>query len=176
MKLNRKVLIGTSSAMAVCALVVGVSSASAASTGKPASLASEIASAFHLNQTDVQKVIDQHQDENQAFRQEQMKTRLDQAVKDGKLTQDQENKILDKQKVIRSDMNSIKSKTGTDRKAAMEAERTKIQQWAKDNNIPLQYLMPMGGHHGMGRGMMHGLDNDADDAATSSSPSPSPSA
>ena len=174
MKLNKKVLIGTGSAAAACALVVGVTGVSAASAGKPASLASEIASAFHLNQGDVQKVIDQHRGEMQTYRQEQDKTRLDQAVTDGKITSDQETKILDEQKVIQSDMASIKDKTGTDRKTAMDAERTKIQQWAKDNHIPLHYLAPFGiGRHGMGPGMMHhDNDGDADNGGVSPSPVP----
>jgi hypothetical protein len=168
LKLNRKVLIGTGSAAAVCALVVGVTGVSAASTGKPAGLASEIASAFHLNQSDVQKILDQHKDEMQTYRQGQGKSRLDQAVKDGKITADQETKILDEQKQIQADMQANRDKTGTDRKAAIEAERTKIEQWAKDNNIPLKYLAPFGGHRGFGPGM-HGRDD-----GTTVSPSPSP--
>lgn len=171
MKLNRRVLIGTGSAAAVCALIVGATSVSAASAGKPASLASEIASAFHLNQSDVQKVLDQHQDEVQTYRQEQDKTRLDQAVKDGKITSAQEAQILDEQKVIQSDMAAIKGKTGSDRRTAMEAERTKIEQWAKANSIPLRYLAPFGiGRHGLGHGLMH-PDNDGD-AGVSPSPAP----
>ena len=174
MKLNRKVLIGTGSAAAVCALVVGAGAVSASSTGKPAGLAGEIAGAFHLNQNDVQKVLDHHKDEVQAYRQEQDKTRLDQAVKDGKITADQETKILDEQKQIQADMQAIKDKTGTDRRTAMQQERQKIADWAKANNIPLRYLAPFGiGRHGMGmgHGMMH-MDNDADDGGTSPSPAP----
>lgn len=170
MKLSkRSMLIGGSSA-AACALIVGATSVSAASSRKPASLASEIASAFHLNQSDVQKVLDQHRDEVQTYRQEQDKTRLDQAVKDGKITSAQETQILDEQKVIQSDMAAIKDKTGSDRKAAREAERSKIEQWAKANNIPLRYLAPFGiGRHGMGPGIMH-PDNDNGGVA----PSPAP--
>ena len=160
MKLTKRQLMIGSGSAAACALIVGATSVSAATGIKPASLASEIASTFHLNQSDVQKVLDQHKDEVQTYRQGQDKTRLDQAVKDGRITADQEARILDEQKQVQTDMQTIKDKTGTDRRAAMEQERQKIEAWAKSNNIPLKYLAPFGGHRGMGYGM-NGSSGDA---------------
>ncbi len=47
----------------------------------------------------------------------------------------------------------MKDKTDEERKSAMEAKRTELEQWAKDNNIPMQYLRGSGGPggHGMRR-------------------------
>lgn len=158
MKLTKKQLMIGGSSAAVCALIVGATSVSAASAGKPASLAGEIASAFHINQNDVQKVIDQHRDEVQNYREVNFQNRLDQAVKNGKITSSQETLIEQEQKQIQSDLTAIKDKTGTDRRTAMEQEWQKIRDWAKSNSIPLKYLAPFGGHHGMGMGfhMMNG--------------------
>lgn len=143
MKLSKRALMMGGGSAAVCALIAGATSVSAAGTGKPASLASEISSAFHLNQSDVQKVIDQHKGEVQSYRQEKNQDRLDQAVKDGKITSAQETLILNEDKQIQSDLQGIQGQTGSDRRTAMQQERAKVQQWAKDNNIPLRYVMPM---------------------------------
>jgi hypothetical protein len=48
----------------------------------------------------------------------------------------------------------MSTKTDDERKAAMQAERTSLEQWAKDNGISTDYLRyVVGGPHGMG---MHG--------------------
>ncbi len=86
------------------------------------------------------------------------KSRLDQAVKDGKITQEQEDKIIAKQKELKAERDAnkeaIKNKTEAERKAAMEAKKTELEKWAKDNNVPIEYLHP-GGGRGMGGPHQH---------------------
>ena len=82
-----------------------------------------------------------------------MKDRLAQAVKDGKLTQAQADKITAKMAEMKTFMESQKDKTKEERKTAMEAKRDELKKWAEDNDIPEGY-MPMG--HGGPGGRGHG--------------------
>lgn len=140
--------------VAASVLVGGVTFAQTTAQGSnpTANLAQAIASKFNLNKDDVAKVIEeQHQTE--------MNDRLTQAVKDGKLTEDQKNKIIAKQAEIKPKLDAARAETDeTKRKAAMDAIHTEMQQWAKDNNIPKGFGMmgPRGHGHGGPGGMgMH---------------------
>lgn len=137
-------------------------------------LVDKIAQKFNLNKSDVKAVFDQDRADHQAKMQANVEKQLSQAVTDGKLTADQKDKILAKRKEMQasrdSDRDTMKNKTPAERKAAMEAKRTELEQWAKDNNIPTEYLrFVMGGPGGRGHGPMHGPDMDGDDAPAASS-------
>lgn len=130
--------------------VLGVGLASAHSqTNGQSTLVDKIAQKFNLNKADVQKVFDENRAEHEAEHKQKLKERLDQAVKDGKLTQDQENKIIAKLEELKANRESLKDKTPEQRREAMKAKRAELEQWAKDNNIPEQYVM---GHGGMKQG------------------------
>lgn len=128
-------------------------------------LAAKIASAFHLNQADVQKVIDQDRQANQAQREQKYGDRLTQAVTDGKLTSAQKDLILAKHKEMVSFMDSLKDKTPEERYSAMQTERQQLQDWAKQNNIDLKWVMPK--HKGFGMGHMGQPDDDTSTNTTS---------
>lgn len=124
----------------------------AQSSNPTANLAQAIASKFNLNKDDVAKVIEeQHQ--------AKMNDRLTQAVKDGKITEDQKNKIIAKQAEIKPKLDAARAETDeAKRKAAMDAIHTEMKQWSKDNNIPKGFGMmgPGGRGHGGPGGMgMH---------------------
>ncbi len=134
----------------------GVIYAASPSTSNPMSgLVNAIAQKFNLNPSDVQQVFDQQrqqmQQQMQANLQQHEKTFLDQAVKNGKLTQDQEDKIIAKQQELQSFMQGLQGKSSADRQSAIKTEMSALAQWAKDNNIPHQYL-----RMGFGRGPMMG--------------------
>jgi RPA family protein len=131
---------------------MGLAHAATTTSGQQ-TLVDKIATKFNLKTEDVQKVFDEERAAHQAEAATQFKTKLDEAVKDGKLTQAQEDKLIAKQKELQAahDANkaSMKDKTKAERKAAMEAERTAFKQWLTDNGIPAEYGMLMhGGHHG----------------------------
>ncbi len=146
---KKKALLATSLAtagMAGILLVGGV--AFAQTTNAPNNLAQAIASKFNLNKDDVQKVIDtQHQ--------ERMTSHLDELVKNGKITEDQKSKIIAKQIEMKPKMEAARELTNdAERKKAMDALKSEMQKWEKDNNIPTN-LIGLGGHRGgPGRMMM----------------------
>lgn len=142
---------GLASASLVGVLLVGGVAFAQTTGGNNGGLAQAIASKFNLNKDDVQKVIDtQHKD--------RMKSRLDQQVKDGKITAEQEAKIIAKQAEMKPKIDAARELTDpTARKSAMDAIRTEMQQWEKDNNIPMGVMGP-------GRHKPHHLDKSADAA------------
>lgn len=167
------ILVAGAITLGLAGVSAGAIHASTTNSNNPvSSLVNEIASKFNLNPSDVQQVFDQHHAQMEAQHLQNFKDQLTQAVKDGKLTQDQMDKILAKQQELKAQADSNKTafegKTPQEIRALIEAQRTALDQWAKDNNIPTQYLrFGFGGGRGhMGRGfgmhgrMMGGQDND----------------
>jgi formylmethanofuran dehydrogenase subunit E-like metal-binding protein len=152
-----------------------VLAATSDTTSSGLSIASRIATKIGFKQDDVQKVLDAQHTIRTEDMTVKMTARLDQLVTDKKITADQKQKILDKQKELQATREANKTTfqnlTQAERKAKMDAARTELETWAKDNGIDIQYIMPFGGgrgHHGMG-GMDDGEKND--DASTPSSTS-----
>ncbi len=81
------------------------------------------------------------------------KAMLDQAVKDGKLTQPQEDLIVAKQAEIKTFMQSLSGKSAADRQTAVTTEMASVTAWAQTNNIPAQYVTSFGGGRGRRGGM-----------------------
>lgn len=88
----------------------------------------KLADKFHLNPADVQDVFKQNHQDKKGDRQAHLKSVLDQAVKDKKLTQAQEDKLIAKLKSLRTE---LKSENHQDRKSLHD----QLEQWAKDNGI-----------------------------------------
>ena len=112
------------------------------------SLVAEIASKFNLNPSDVQSVFTQHRQEMMTKRESNYENYLKNLVSSGKITNEQEQLLLNKHKELVSQMQNnlknFKTMTPAERKAQMQANMQELQNWAKQNNIPLQYLRPFG--------------------------------
>jgi hypothetical protein len=120
------------------------------------SLVQEIASKFNLNQSDVQAVFTQHREEMQSKMESNYENYHANLVKSDKITEEQEQLILNEHKQLvsqmQSNMKDFKSMTPAERKTQMQAQMQSVQNWAKQNNISLQYLRPFGpGMRGFGR-------------------------
>lgn len=151
--------------------VTGVGIANAAttsttSTNPMSSLVDAIASKFNLNKSDVQAVFDAQRTQMQAEREAQIKEEVAQLVSDGKITQAQADKINAKRAEIQKEREANKdtatTNTREEMKTEMDAKRTELEKWAKDNGISTDYLRyVMGGGHGHG-GPGHGMEKPAD--------------
>ncbi|HVA96028.1 MAG TPA: hypothetical protein VND99_00070 [Candidatus Acidoferrales bacterium] len=122
------------------------------------SLVQEIASKFHLSTSDVQSVFDQHKQEMQSKMESNYETYLQNLVNSGKITEGQKQLILNKHKELVSQRNNLKTMTPAERKAQMQSTMQDLKNWAKQNNIDLQYFRPFGPGHGFGRFGWHKLD------------------
>ncbi len=157
---------------------VGVASAAtqASSSADPmSSLVDKLANKFNLNKADVQSVFDEERQARETEREQQFTAKIDQLVSEGKLTSGQKDAIIAKRAEIKKDMDanrdSMKDKTATERKAAMDQKRTELEEWAKDNGIDTQYLpLLMGGGHG-GPGRMMGPRPSSDTSSNDTSSS-----
>jgi hypothetical protein len=141
---NKRLFITTgivtlASAVGVGATALADSSTASNASGEPSGLVQKISDTFHLNKSDVQKVFDDWRTQHQQERRQQLAARLDQAVKDGKITEDQKNKILAKLDELH---NQLKDNTSSDRRLNHHQLFEELQQWAKDNGINLGQLLP----------------------------------
>jgi hypothetical protein len=86
--------------------------------------------------------------------QKRAEVRLQEAVDAGKLTSEQKDKIIAKMKEMAASRETkreeMKNMSQAERHATMQAEREALEQWAKDNNIPTEYLRLGGRGHGPG--------------------------
>ncbi len=116
-----------------------------------------IAQRFNLNQTDVQKVFDEQKTEMHTQKKAELETRLNQAVKDGKITAVQKEAILSKYSEMDSskelDKEQFHNMTPEQRQQAMQKKRTELETWAKQSGISLQTLQGLMGHGGHGFGI-----------------------
>lgn len=120
-----------------------------------------IAQRFGLQESEVQKVFDEVNEERHQQMQARLEERLNQAVTDGKITEVQKQAILKKfseMKNNKPDFEKFKSMTEEERRAEMEKKRTEMEAWVEENGLTLEtvhQLMDVGFKHGSGGKMFH---------------------
>lgn len=130
------------------------------------SVVDKLVAKFGLNKADVQKVFDEDRSAHQAEREQKVKDKLAELVKEGKLTQDQADKLVAKAKELQTarqaNREAMKDKSKEERKAVMDKEREALDKWLSDNKIDKQYARFLfgGGHGGPGGPGMHGRNHD----------------
>ena len=145
----------------------GIASAATDTTTESSSLVDKLATKFGLKKADVQAVFDEERTARDAKRLQNITDKLAAGVKAGTITQAQSDKILAKVKDLQANRQAqhdkMESMTSDERKTAMDAKRTEIQQWIADNDIPAEFarLLHRGGHGGFG-GHSRGMDKPAD--------------
>ena len=97
----------------------------------------KLAQRFNLNEDDVKAVFDEAKQEKKAKMQASFDDFLNQAVKDGKITEDQKQKILEKREGL---------------KTSRLNKKEDLQKWAQENNINLEYLFGVRRGHFKGMG------------------------
>lgn len=121
--------------------------------GGPESLIQKLVERFGLNQDDVQAFFDEIRQEKQTEMQAKREEKLNEAVANRDITEEQKNLITAKQEEMRTEMESLRDQdlTQEQRKELREQHRTEMQTWAEENGINLESLRPEGG-----RGMRGG--------------------
>lgn len=136
--------------------LLAVAGASAATnTSGSDNIVSKIATKFNLNKDEVKAVFEEDRASREAEMQAKVEEKLTQAVTDGKITEAQKTLITDKMAELKAtrdaNKDSFQNLTESERKVKMDEERTAIETWAADNNIPKEFLR-MAGPHGRGPG------------------------
>jgi hypothetical protein len=138
---------------------LGVASAatSTSSSDDPkSSLVDKLVSKFNLDKGEVEAVFEEERTDREAKAKQHMEERLSQAVSDGKLTEDQKQKILAKWEEMHANMKShadkLKDMTPEERRDFKEQHAGDLKTWAEENGIPEEYQ-----HFGMvlHKGPMH---------------------
>jgi len=103
----------------------------AATTTDQSTFADKLSQKLGVDKDKVSSALSDIKKENQDARKQKVSANLDQAVKDGVITADQKQKILDHQSQMQ---------------AQRQKEKADNQQWAKDNGIDMSKLKPYLGH------------------------------
>jgi len=107
-------------------------------------LIKRISDKFKIKENEVQKVFDNFQNERRSFMEKKFNDNLNQAVKDGKITEAQKQIILKKheelQKKNSSKPTDWKNITPEQRRQYKDSQRQELETWAKANNIDLKYF------------------------------------
>ncbi|MBP7760384.1 hypothetical protein KA093_01165 [Candidatus Saccharibacteria bacterium] len=145
--------------------VTGVAVANAATTGNRndhmSSLVDALANKFNLNKSDVKAVFDANREQMQAQHEQEIKDKIAQLVKDGKLTQAQADALNAKraelQKEREANRTADQDLTRDQRKAKMDERRTALEAWLKEQGIDAHYRYLLMGGHGHGHGGPDGM-------------------
>lgn len=127
--MNKKILIPTLGLAALVGLgALGVSAVKANDTGN--GFVQRIAERFGLNEEEVSTFVQEMREERKTQMQTSMEERLDQAVADGVITEEQKQALLDKK---------------ADMWAEKEQHREEMQAWFEEQGIDREALMQYGG-------------------------------
>lgn len=161
--LTKKLLIPFISGIAI--VTVATAGIAFAQTPAVSGLAQAIAQKFNLNPTEVQTVITQYQQtQKQQMHQEmqqKVKSYLDSKVKDGTITQAQENVLIAELQKVQTEYSpeSWSNLTPDQRQQQMQKMKQELQSWAQSQGIDLSKVLPQGmnmmGVAGMGMMKYH---------------------
>ncbi len=140
MRMKKPMIVSGAIVAAGLSGIVGLAAAHAATpTIGQQVLVDKIASTFNLNKSDVQKIFDDEQTQREAARQQKFDTRVADAVKAGKLTQDLADQLTAKMKEMQTYRDSLKDKTPQERQDLMKVKRDELKAWMKQNSITLEF-------------------------------------
>lgn len=119
-------------------------------SGKYPPIIKKLVERFNLNEEEVKKVFDEAREERRAEMRARFEERLNQAVKEGKITEQQKKAIMAKKEEMQAEREKLKDLTPEERRQMREKHKQELEAWAKENGIDLN-LLPMlfgKGHHG----------------------------
>jgi len=120
------------------------------------SIIQKLVERFGLNEEEVKTVFDEARGERQQQMQDRFEERLNQAVSDGKITEEQKQAILAKKAEMQVNRGEFKDFSPEERQEKMQAHREEMQTWAEANGIDISQihsLLGKGCRSGFGRPM-----------------------
>lgn len=157
MAIKKSLMVAGAVASIGLAGATGLHSVSAES--QQAGLVDKLAQKFNLSKEDVQAVVDEHHQEKKAEHQARIEQKLNAAIAEGKLTEEQKHKILAKLEELKEnqpDKSELENLSKEERKAQLQQRHDELKKWAADNNIP-EELLPIRLHIKTGSGGGEGI-------------------
>jgi hypothetical protein len=153
-KMSKRVVIPMIAFAALIAIsgMVGVSKANN-NGDRQGTIIQKITERFNLNQSEVEEFFNQQRDERHQEKQAKAEENLNQAVADGKITEEQKSQILAKQEEFKNQRESSKDLSNEERKQKMTEHREEMKKWAEENGIDMKDIRggEKGGLHGEGQ-------------------------
>ena len=152
--MNKKILMPVIAFTIISMSSFGANAAYAQSneSGSLPTLIERIIEKFGLKKDDVQKVVNEFRNEKQAEMKKLQEERLNEAVTNGTITEEQKQLILKKHEEIQAEREKNKetwqNMTQEERKAEHEKRQAEMKAWAGENGIDLDLFF--GFKHGMG--------------------------
>ncbi len=153
--MNKKILLPAAVAVIVTAAAAyGAIGVSAQQSNRQDSLVKRIAERFGLNESEVQAVFDEMKEEHQQEMQLKFEQRLEEAVENGLITEEQKKLIQVKHAEFLTEREenreAIKNMTPEESKKAMEQHKQEMDKWAEENGLDMKMYF-----FGGGKGEMH---------------------
>ncbi|EKD99819.1 MAG: hypothetical protein ACD_22C00171G0015 [uncultured bacterium] len=126
-----------------------------AQTNKPDNLIQRLVEKFGLNQTEVDKIVEEFRTEKQKEMASKIEERLSEEVTKGNITEAQKTAIIEKHKEMQTNRDGQEQKNLTpgERKQNMDEKRLELETWAEENGIDMKYVMGFGFGPGHNKGM-----------------------
>lgn len=153
--INKKLIFPVAALAILSVAIIGAGNVSADDISKNrGDIAQKIAEKFDLNENEVQEVLDQVREERKSELQARHESRLNEAVENGEITEDQKNLIINKQKEIKENRSeskeNYKDMSISERQNLFSEKKEELKAWAEQNDIDPKYLYAGLGHKGHG--------------------------
>lgn len=159
MSMNKKIMIPALLTALSFFGMIGMGKVNASQTPSYPPIIQKLAERFNLSVDDIQTVFDEERNERQQKMQDAYEEKLNQAITNGKITEAQKQRILEKRKEMEANRpkqeRNMEGKTEEERqkemkerKTEMEQERKNLEAWAKENGIDVSFLFGFGMREG----------------------------
>lgn len=150
-KLRKNIILPAALGLSLIGAIIFATTSVGAQSPSPGTqtIIQRIAQRFNLSESDVQAVFDQDKQERHAQKLTQVENQLSADVTSGKITDAQKQLILNKMKELEGQKQNWQG-DHSQMKAQMQAKKTELENWAKQNGIDPNYLLALKGHGRMG--------------------------
>jgi len=147
MKHQKKLLVGALTAGIIGLGGVATTALAATNGSDYPPIVQKIADKFNLKPADVQAVFEQQHEDRQKNHQAKLEETLNQAVKDGKLTETQKDKLLAKLESLKDEIKDEIKENRQEHHENHQKIKSELEAWAKANGIDnLDDILPKPHH------------------------------
>ncbi len=123
--------------LALGLLVFASTKAYADNSDKYPPIIQKLVERFGLNEDEVKAVFDEAREEQHQQMQNRFEERLNQAVSEGEITEEQKQAILAKREEMQANREEFKDLSPEERREKMEAHQEEMKKWAEENGLEL---------------------------------------